>query len=152
MAENPVDLLKALLKREVKRFCRRHDALWEAVSDTVTAIQQQHWRAVFFGGTLRSLLISRLVHRREGCPRDVDIVIQGARLEMLREQFRQLVARETRFGGLQLRRDNWLFDVWPLEQTWGLVNDRVSQPDFAHLPQTTFLNVEAAAIDVWPAA
>lgn len=150
MAENPVELLKALLKREVEVFCRRHDPLWEAISDTVKTIRQHNWRAVFFGGTLRSLLMSRLVHRREGRPRDIDIVIQGPPLEILRELLQQLIVRETRFGGLQLRRAEWLFDVWPLEQTWAIMKDRVGHPDFAYLPRTTFLNIEAAAIDVWP--
>ena len=147
---NAVELLKVLLKREVEVFCRRHDPLWAEISDTLTTIRQNNWRAVFFGGTLRSLLLSRLVHRSAGRPRDVDIVIQGPPPEILRKIFEQLIARETRFGGLQLRHSEWIFDVWPLERTWAIVEDRISHPDFADLPRTTFLNVEAAAIDVWP--
>jgi hypothetical protein len=64
--------------------------------------------------------------------------------------FEHFVSRETRFGGLQLRRADSLFDVWPLERTWALVQEQVSRPDFDDLPRTTFLNIEAIAVEVWP--
>src|SRR5947209_15612936 len=124
---NAVELLKALLQREVERFCRRLDPLWREVSHIVDAIQRNHWRAVFFGGTLRSLLISRLVHGYAGRPRDVDIVIQGPAPEILRELFGGFISRETRFGGFHLRDAGWEFDVWPLERTWGIVQDGVDR-------------------------
>jgi hypothetical protein len=149
--DNPVERLKALLRDEVERFCLRREPSWEAVSDILKTIRDNRWRAVLFGGTLRSLLISQFLHQREGRPRDVDIVIQGAPLEILRELFEKLIARETRFGGLQLRKQEWLFDVWPLERTWAIVeDDKVGPPSFSYLPSTTFLNVEAVAVDVWP--
>jgi hypothetical protein len=145
-----IELLKALLGREVELFCRRLDPLWHDISHVVSAIERNHWRAVLFGGTLRSLLMSRLVHGRPGRPRDVDIVIQGPPLEFLRELFGSLISRETRFGGFHLHDSEWEFDVWPLERTWGIVQDRIANPDFSNLPNTTFLNIEAAAIDIWP--
>jgi len=147
---NSVELLKALLRREVELFCRRLDPLWHDISHVVSAIQRNQWQAVFFGGTLRSLLMSRLVNGRPGRPRDVDIVIQGPPLEILRELFGSLISRETRFGGFHLHDAGWEFDVWPLERTWGIVQDRIAHPDFGNLPNTTFLNIEAAAIDIWP--
>jgi hypothetical protein len=151
MAEHqPVELLKALLRREVELFCRRLDPLWDEVAHIVDAIRRNRWQAVFFGGTLRSLLVERLFHGRAGRPRDVDLVLRGAPLPTLRELFGRLVSRETRFGGLHLRDAGWEFDIWPLERTWGIEQDRIAHPGFEHLPGTTFLNVEAAAIDVWP--
>ena len=32
------------------------------------------------------------------------------------------------------------------------MQDRIAHPDFGNLPNTTFLNIEAAAIDIWPGA
>lgn len=149
--ENNLELVKALLRREVELFCRRNASVWKnPVFDILDEIHRNDWRAAFFGGTLRSLMVSRLVHRKEGRPRDVDIVIRGATLDILRKLFGPFLARETRFGGLHLRRADWLFDVWPLERTWALVQDQIGQPDFADLPRTTFLNVEAVAVEVWP--
>ncbi len=145
-----IDDLKMMLRTEVDSFCRRQEGVWEALSDVTGSIRQHNWQAVLFGGTLRSLLISRLVHRSVGRPRDVDIVTQGQPLESLRDLFEDLITRETRFGGLQLRKSEWLFDVWPLERTWAIVEDGVSEPSFSDLPRTTFLNVEAVAVELWP--
>jgi hypothetical protein len=142
--------MKELLRREVSRFCHHDDRLWkEPVVQTIRELRAANWRAVLFGGTLRSLLTSRLWHRRLGRPRDIDIVVEGADVSRLRSHFRRYLSRETRFGGLQLRRMNWQFDVWPLDRTWALVTDNVDQPVFDHLPRTTFFNVEAVAVEVW---
>lgn len=145
-----VERLKSLLREEVDAFLRRQEAVFAAVVEVAETIRLRGWKAVLFGGTLRSLLISRLLHGRSGRPRDVDLVIQGPPLEVLRCLFAKIVTRETRFGGLQLRQAEWLFDVWPLERTWAIVEDNVTWPTFAYLPRTTFLNVEAVAVDVWP--
>lgn len=143
--------LRKLLVKDVEYLCRRHNCGWMApIAQTLEDIRRAHMQAVLFGGTLRSLLLSRLLHRRLGRPRDLDIVVTGTDLDGLRCRFRSLIARETRFGGLQLRRDNWQFDVWPLDRTWALSRDGVETPRFADLPSTTFLNLEAVAVDVWP--
>jgi hypothetical protein len=67
----------------------------------------------------------------------------------LREKFSAIITRETRFGGLQMERRNWQFDVWPLQRTWAFLQDERETPRFAELPFTTFFNLEAIAVDVW---
>ncbi len=142
--------MKDLLRREVARFCRGDDRHWKGpVVQTIRELREAGWRSVFFGGTLRSLLISRLWHRRPGRPRDIDIVIRDMEVPRIREQFKRHLARETRFGGLQLRRMDWQFDMWPLDRTWALVEDRTADPGFDDLPRTTFFNLEAVAVEVW---
>jgi hypothetical protein len=143
--------LKRRLRYEVAYFYRRDHRLWKRpVVEMLRELKDVSPNAVLFGGTLRSLLVSRLFARRPGRPRDVDIVIAGSSIDGLREVFRSRIARETRFGGLQLRHLHWQFDIWPLNKTWALVNDGVQQPGFATLPETTFFNLEAVAVDVWP--
>jgi hypothetical protein len=73
-----------------------------------------------------------------------------APIEALRERFLRLASGESRFGGLRLRRMEWQCDVWPLELTWAFIHDKVRAPDFADLPRTTFFNLEAIAVEVWP--
>jgi hypothetical protein len=90
-----------------------------------------------------------LQNQRFGRPRDVDIVVAGASLDVLREKFRSIITRETRFGGLKLERMNWQFDVWPLHRTWAFLEDGTQEPHFSALPRTTFFNLEAIAVDVW---
>jgi hypothetical protein len=144
-------LLKRLLIAEVSAFCKRDDRLWkQPIWMTVKEIREQNWEAVFFGGTLRSLLLSRLAHRTPGRPRDVDIVMECADMSALKRKFGNYIARETRFGGLQLRRRDWHFDVWPLRDTSAFRDDEHASPRFDDLPSTTFFNIEAIAVDVWP--
>lgn len=151
METDNFNLIKKRLRHEVARFCERDDRKWKApVVEMLRELQPVNAKAVFFGGTLRSLLISRLFRQRPGRPRDIDIVISGSSVESVRDLFRERVARETRFGGLQLRHWNWQFDVWPLAKTWAFVEDEVENPDFAALPETTFFNLESIAVDVWP--
>jgi hypothetical protein len=143
--------LKQQLLLEVGRFCRRDDRVWKKpIIETLRDLKEAKVEAVFFGGTLRSLLLSRLLDGKPGRPRDIDIVVSGASIETLRLLFGTAVSRETRFGGLHLRRREWDFDVWPLGQTWAFVRDAVTGPTFAALPSTTFFNLEAIAVDVWP--
>lgn len=149
--DNVLIRMKDLLRNEVLSFCRRDNRLWkEPIVDTIRELHEADWQAVFFGGTLRSLLTSRLWRKALGRPRDIDIVIRNAEVASLRRHFRRYVSRETRFGGLQLRRMDWQFDVWPLDRTWALVEDDVKEPKFDDLPSTTFFNLEAIAVEVWP--
>jgi hypothetical protein len=150
MANPSTTELKTILLAEVDAFCRAHIDARTEVGEFLESIRANRWPAVFFGGTLRSLLVDRFFHDRRGRPRDLDIVFRGPKLASLRDVFGPLITRETRFGGLQLRKGDWQFDVWPLDQTWAIREDGVSQPGFDHLPRTTFLNVEAVAVDVWP--
>lgn len=140
-----------LPRDEVSPCCRPNDPSWKkSISDTIGEIRQRHWHAVFFGGTLRSLLLSRLSDNEPGRPRDIDIVMSGASLDELRSSFEPFISRQTRFGGLQLKRVNWQFDVWPLKETYALKESGVESPTFADLPTTTFFNVEAVAVEIWP--
>lgn len=145
-----ISQLKTMLLKDVAYLCRRRDSLWsEPIVDTLRDIRSANVRAVFFGGTLRSLLLSRLQDQRFGRPRDVDIVVAGTSLDSLREKFHSIITRETRFGGLRLERMNWQFDVWPLHRTWAFLEDSNQEPHFSALPWTTFFNLEAIAVDVW---
>jgi len=150
--DSAIEYLKKYILHDIGYLCRRVDRLWIApIVRTLRDIQQTQNRAVFFGGTLRSLLISRVRHGRLGRPRDVDIVVDGVSVDTLRESLQDMISRETRFGGLKLRRMNWEFDVWPLHKTWAFVKDGCSAPAFEALPFTTFFNLEAIAVDVWAA-
>jgi len=145
-----ISQLKAMLLKDVAYLCRRRERLWsEPIVHTLRDIRRANVRAVLFGGTLRSLLLSRLQDQRFGRPRDVDIVVAGTSLDALREKFRSIITRETRFGGLRLERMNWQFDVWPLHRTWAFLEDGTQEPHFSALPGTTFFNLEAIAVDVW---
>lgn len=143
--------LKRKLLQEVKFLFRRNGSVWkEPILDVFRDLQQSKVRAVLFGGTLRSLLVSRVFQGKPGRPRDIDVVVSGAPLSWLEEQFADILARRTRFGGLQLRRGNWQFDLWPVAETWAFKHGNGSGPaSFSGLPSTTTFNLEAIAVEAW---
>ena len=97
-------------------------------------------------------LVSRLYRGQPGRPRDLDLVVSGIPFEDIESRFNGLVARRNRFGGLQLKRDGWQFDVWPVGSTWALRKDGLGDAGFSALPSTTPFNLEAIAVDAWPYA
>ena len=141
--------LKRKLLAEVRMLFRPNGSAWKApVLQVLQDLKQTDIRAVLFGGTLRSLLVSRLFEGRFGRPRDIDVVVLGAPLSELEKRFNGIIARHTRFGGLKLRNGYWHFDVWPLEETWAFRKDKVVAR-FEDLPSTTTFNLEAIAVEVW---
>jgi len=150
-SESTIIHLKKQLRHEVELFCSSDRRMWKhPVVQILRALQYVDARAVLFGGTLRSLLYSRLTKNRPGRPRDIDIVVDVASIDAIRDRFHSLVTRETRFGGLQLKHGNWQFDIWPMAKTCAFVQDNTPNPEFAMLPETTFFNLEAVAIELWP--
>lgn len=146
-----IAILKRWLLRDVAYLSRRSDLRWNGpIVETARELKRAGLRAVYFGGTLRSLLLGRLSGQRNlGRPRDLDIVVAGNSIEELRERLEPHVVRQTRFGGLKIERSKWQFDVWPLQQTWAFREDESLSASFTNLPNTTFFNIEAIAVDVW---
>ena len=146
--------LKRRLLEEVGSLFRRNGSVWkEPILNVVDDLRRSKVQAVLFGGTLRSLLVSRIFQGKPGRPRDIDIVVSGATISQLEERFGDIVARRTRFGGLRLQRGVWQFDVWPVGETWAFKHDHSGgTADFAALPTTTTFNLEAVAVEAWPFA
>jgi hypothetical protein len=143
--------LKQTLLREVAALSRNDGIAWkEPILGVLSELRHSNVQAVLFGGTLRSLLTARLFEGRRGRPRDVDVVVSGAPLADLEERFGSILSRRTRFGGLQLRRGHWQFDVWPVGDTWAFKHDQTTEASFAELPSTTTFNLEAIAVEAWP--
>lgn len=147
-----IPYLKRTLLSEVRSLFRRNGTVWkEPILDVLQEFRQSKIQAVLFGGTLRSLLVSRIADNRPGRPRDIDIVISGATLAQLEDRFSDILERRTRFGGLRLQQGDWQFDVWPVSETWAFKYDGNSGPaDFATLPETTTFNLESIAVEAWP--
>lgn len=147
------DLRRRLLL-EVGSLFHRNGAVWkEPILDVVQDLRQSQVPAVLFGGTLRSLLVSRIFQGKPGRPRDIDIVVSGTTIDQLEERFGDIVARRTRFGGLRLQSGIWQFDVWPVGDTWAFKHGHGGgTADFASLPRTTTFNLEAVAVEAWPHA
>ena len=114
----------------------------DALRAICSTIYSRGLKAALFGGVLRDLVV---FGDRKG-PRDFDIVVDMNE-EDLFNLFRTKVRRRTRFGGLHILHEGWPLDIWPLERTWAFRHMAIA-PTFKNLPRTTFLNVEAIAVDI----
>jgi hypothetical protein len=144
MGEEVIAQEMARLRQRVARFVRARAGENRPVARVICATQKRGWRAFLFGGVLRDLM----VYGSSACPRDVDIVVEGASTDDLASAFEPFIARRTRFGGLHLRINGWMFDIWPLAETWALRERLVPLLGGSALPRSTFLNVEAAATEI----
>ncbi|MFN0104881.1 MAG: hypothetical protein ACKV2U_22705 [Bryobacteraceae bacterium] len=114
------------------------------------------WEAYIVGGTLRDIMLAP----RSIFPRDIDIIIAGATADALLATFHDLLHRRTRFGGLHLIGDfsyggitrssgHIYFDVWRLEDTWGICHAHLA-PTIDNFVKTPFLNIDSVAIELVP--
>lgn len=104
--------------------------------------------AFIFGGLIGEILR----HRTRATPRDVDIVVADLPIAEIQKRFRFGANRINRFGGLAVTLGKWKFDVWPLDNTWAFKEGLVAAPYVSNLPRTTFLNIEAVAVELFPGA
>jgi len=101
---------------------------------------------VLFGGAVRDLMSSG----RGARPRDLDLVVECAGVEDLTDALHAsaLPMRRTRFGGVRIHAGTLPVDIWPFKDTWAIRKGIVRAGGIHDLPRTTFLNVEAIAVQM----
>ncbi|MGY3087027.1 hypothetical protein ACVWYF_000053 [Hymenobacter sp. UYAg731] len=125
-------------RKEDKKISQLHSTLGELRSSGNSLF--------LFGGMLRDLLTGME-------PRDVDLVVSDEAVKDIDEKVSRWNPRRNRYGGLNFKNDGWEFDLWPLGKTWAFHHYPVGsslEASFDCLPRTTFLNVEAIAMQLWP--
>jgi len=153
--------LKQKLKRTFGEFVDPQHAagastIKAGLSEVLARISDRGWKSYIVGGTLRDAVLGPAAM----LPRDIDVIVAGPSQAVLESTFRDLCVRKTRFGGLHLVKsfdrgafarvsDHILFDVWRLEDTWG-VREQGLLPTIENFVKTPFLNVDSIAIDVFP--
>ena len=113
------------------------------VLDRFSAVEST-WEVFLFGGLPRDLAVAGPSY----LPRDVDMVIAGATIDQIAHIVPGRDMRHNRFGGINFVIDNWSVDVWPIDRTWAFLKHWDKDISMANLPKTTFLNVEAIAVEL----
>jgi hypothetical protein len=145
MAETGSTNYERKLRQQLRGFLN-NEGPHHAILSALYLQGKKDWRPFLFGGVLRDILILGL---GQG-PRDIDVVIANGSSEELVRTLHPYIRRHTRFGGFQLELRRWHFDIWPLQTTWAFLHDRNLAPTPENLPKTTFLNVEAVAVELGP--
>ena len=141
--------LETKLRKQVSRFLseeiqknRQLSAFFKKLEEKSL---QQGWIAYLCGGALRNLVLGG-----KRLPRDLDIVINFASLGELEKEFSGFPCRPTNLGGICLQIHDWSIDIWPLSETWALKqNSQRKQADIFAFLQTTFLNIDAIAVQLF---
>jgi hypothetical protein len=136
-------ILRRLLRRRLAWFLR-YRSPWR-----VPLIGAFHSSGVrvpiyLFGGTVRDLVI----FGRVANPVDIDLVVGDVSSKDLESVLGRFSVRKTYLGGLKLLINNTSVDIWPLSETWAFRTCQFQCPTFSELPKTTFLNVEAIAVEL----
>ncbi len=137
--------LKEELANRLRGFFRNRSACREPLFSVIDDLVSHQQHAFFFGGLLRDLMI----HGPSVMPRDVDIVVSEITPSLL-SAISSKIRRRTRFGGLNLESQGWMFDVWDISSTWAFREGAVDGSAFCDLPRTTFLNCQAVVAEVYP--
>jgi hypothetical protein len=142
--DNAVDTVSGpVLTERLHQFLLGPTVTISRLHIVLSELRARGWSAVFFGGLLRDLA----AFGSSAVPRDIDIVVAGATNDEIFAVFEKFVVRKTRFGGMVIDLGPLEADIWSLSSTWAFQTGEFGNASFSSLPNSTFLNVEAVAID-----
>lgn len=144
MADQTLADFHADVRQRLRHFLWDTRERKSARADALRRIMARGWRSCLFGGVVRDIVVKTPWVET----RDIDIVVADVTVDELRDAFVDVLVRQTRFGGLTLNIQGWLFDVWPLANTWGCQFFPLFSNSFSILPKTTFFSVEAIAVEL----
>lgn len=143
MDEETSFFLRRSLRSKLTRFLR-YSSPWRGPLAERLLSENRHLPIYIFGGAVRDIAI----FGRAARPRDIDLVVGDIDGEELASVLAPFVRKKTRFGGLRLVVQGVQVDIWPLSETWAFRNRLVNHIEFSRLPETTFLNVDAVAVEL----
>ncbi len=112
-----------------------------ATNEVLRLLRDAGLHAYIWGGVVRDLIAARRIR----LPRDVDIVVDGARNDDVWRILQHLPSRRNRFGGVHVE-GAVEFDVFAVPDAWTF-RSGFFPAGIEYLPRTTFLDVEAVVVD-----
>lgn len=98
-----------------------------------------------FSGVIRNYLLG---YYDIGNNRDYDFVVANLKNIEIPECFtKDLHYKRNKFGGYKIQENDSEFDIWGLEDTWGIVKKKERNPDATTLIRSAFFNFSAIAFD-----
>ena len=101
--------------------------------------------ALIFGGISRDYFLNngnKIKHR------DVDIVLKND-IKEIEEKYSKYLIKKTRFNGLNLKIGNNFYDIWTINDTWGIKNSSLLGFELnKFLPSTSFFNITAIVYSI----
>jgi len=135
------------LRMRVRRFMSDKSSYGLPRQRILQTVRESAQRAFLCGGAVRDIMLS--TSRNNLVPRDLDIVLAYTNLEDVAAAFSEGVKRRNRYGGVSIEIKNWSLDIWLLNKTWAFENNYVEVAGFSDFPKTTFLDIEAVAVELF---
>jgi len=144
--------LARFLKGPAGRETTPTEPIRKGVVEVLHRATSQSWKTFIVGGAIRDLLLGP----PDSWPRDVDLIVDGPSPKELESAFSDLLIRRNSFGGLRLQRSvnlkgisdakyDLLFDVWCLQDSWGIKAQGLA-PTILNFLKTPFLNIDSIAV------
>jgi hypothetical protein len=145
MADLEMEKLEKLLNERMKDFITDRCAATGPYLDAIQRFRHLRGNVFLCGGAVRDLLLSN-----KFIPRDLDIILgPWLDLDHIADLFADHHVRKNCYGGLSIRVEQHSVDVWLLYKTWAYEKSFVEVRDFIDYPKTTFLNVDAIAVELF---
>ena len=147
MVGSRIQKLEDELRFRVGRFVADNSKWCSSRYKALRRIREFERHAFLCGGAVRDILLSD--DRNSIIPRDLDIVLGYAEIENVAASFSDCTKRWNSYGGVSIQVKDWSIDMWPLQKTWAFQKKYVEGRGFSDFPKTTFLNIEAVAIQLF---
>jgi hypothetical protein len=145
MVDIKIQNMKQNLRAQLERFINIDlKQYYPQIYRVFELLDANKYPAFLCGGVVRNMLLGN-----NRIPRDIDIIVGNISRCELEDLFRNYFKVETSLGGLKLQVKEWSIDMWPIEETWAFREGKIDGKEFSDYPKTTFLNIEAIAIQIF---
>jgi len=147
MVDSRIQKLEDELRARVRRFVADDSKWCSCRYKALRKIREFERQAFLCGGAVRDILLSD--NRNKIVPRDLDIILGYAEIKNVADSFSDCTKRWNCYGGVSIQVKDWSIDMWPLQKTWAFEQKHVEGKGFSDFPKTTFLNIEAVAVQLF---
>jgi hypothetical protein len=147
MVDSRIQKLENELRARLSRFVADNSKCCSYRHEALRKIREFKGKAFLCGGAVRDILLSDSLNSI--FPRDLDIILGYAEIEKVADSFSDCTKRWNCYGGVSIQVKDWSIDMWPLDKTWAFTHNYVEGKGFSDFPKTTFLNIEAVAIQLF---
>ena len=146
MVDLQIESLKRTLRGHLSEFASDKSAWrYHPVYGVLKTIHEYGESAFLCGGAVRDILL----YGRQSAPRDLDIILAYLPENHVESLLKTYEGRRTKFGGISIKVLDWNLDIWSLMETWAFKERLVRGFCFADFPKTTFLDIDAVAIELF---
>jgi len=147
MVDSRIQKLEDVLRARVSQFVSDNSQWCSCRYKALQRIREFGRHTFLCGGAVRDILLSD--RQNHIIPRDLDIILGYTDIKNVADSFSDCTKRWNCYGGVSIQVKDWSIDMWPLHKTWAFEKKYVEGKGFSDFPKTTFLNIEAVAIQLF---